>query len=114
MHVPVMRAECLEYLAVRPDGIYLDATAGLGGHTGAIAARLTSGLVIANDRDAESLEVARNNTVQWADRIRYHQGSFTDLRQAVTANGCEQVDGLLADLGVSRYQLTEPARGFSL
>ena len=59
MHVPVMLAECLEYLAIRPDGIYLDATAGLGGHTGAIAARLTSGFVIANDRDAESLELAQ-------------------------------------------------------
>ncbi len=59
MHVPVMLGECLEYLAVRPDGIYLDATAGLGGHTGAIAERLTTGFVIANDRDAESLELAK-------------------------------------------------------
>ena len=80
MHVPVMVGECLEYLAVRPEGIYLDATAGLGGHTGAIAARLTTGLVIANDRDAESLEMAKSNTAQWADRIRYHHGSFADLK----------------------------------
>jgi 16S rRNA (cytosine1402-N4)-methyltransferase len=114
MHVPVMVSECLEYLAIHPDGIYLDATAGLGGHTGAIAARLTSGLVIANDRDAESLELARSNTVQWADRIRYRQGSFADLRTALEAAGIERVDGLLADLGVSRYQLTDPERGFSL
>jgi 16S rRNA (cytosine1402-N4)-methyltransferase len=55
MHRPVMLEEALEQLALRPDGIYLDATAGLGGHTGAIAARLTTGLVIANDRDTESL-----------------------------------------------------------
>src|SRR5580693_1359997 len=114
MHVPVMLGESLEYLAIRPDGIYLDATAGLGGHTGAIAARLTTGLVIANDRDAESLELARSNTVQWADRIRYRQGSFADLRTALEAAGIERVDGLLADLGVSRYQLTDPERGFSL
>jgi 16S rRNA (cytosine1402-N4)-methyltransferase len=114
MHVPVMVSESLEYLAVRPDGIYLDATAGLGGHTGAIAARLTTGLVIANDRDAESLELARSNTAQWADRIRYHQSSFADLGTALEAAGVAQVDGLLADLGVSRYQLTEPERGFSL
>ena len=114
MHVPVMLAECLEYLAIRPAGIYLDATAGLGGHTGAIAARLTSGLVIANDRDAESLELAKRNTAQWADRIRYHQGSFTELPAALRASGIDRVDGLLADLGVSRYQLTEPERGFSL
>jgi 16S rRNA (cytosine1402-N4)-methyltransferase len=113
MHVPVMLGECLEYLAIRPDGIFLDATAGLGGHSGAIAARLTSGFVITNDRDAESLEMARRNTAEHADRIRYHHGSFGELRQALTASGVEQVDGLLADLGVSRYQLTEPERGFS-
>ena len=114
MHFPVMLGECLEYLAIRPDGIYLDATAGLGGHTGAIAARLRGGFVIANDRDAESLELARRNTAEWADRIRYHHGSFGNLGSALAAQGVERVDGLLADLGVSRYQLTEPERGFSL
>ena len=113
-----MLGECLDYLALRPDGIFLDATAGLGGHSGAIAARLTSGFVIANDRDAESLDQARANTIEklgsQANRIRYHQGSFTDLKSALTESGVQQVDGLLADLGVSRYQLTDPARGFSL
>ena len=113
MHVPVMLGECLEYLAIRPDGIYLDATTGLGGHSGAIAARLTKGFVISNDRDRESLDLARANTIEQADRIRYHHGSFADLKQALTGNGVQQVDGLLADLGVSRYQLTEPERGFS-
>jgi 16S rRNA (cytosine1402-N4)-methyltransferase len=114
MHVPVMLGECLEYLAIRPDGMFLDATAGLGGHTGAIAAQLTSGFVIANDRDAESLALAKSNTVEYADRIRYHHGSFAALPEALAANGIKQLDGLLADLGVSRYQLTEPERGFSL
>src|SRR5271155_4720082 len=114
MHIPVMLGECLEYLAIRPDGIFLDATAGLGGHSGAIAARLTTGFVIANDRDAESLDLARANTAAQADRIRYQHGSFLDLPQLLTAMGVEKVDGLLADLGVSRYQLTDPARGFSL
>ena len=109
-----MVGECLEYLGVRAGGIYLDATAGLGGHTAAIAARLNGGMVIANDRDAESLSMAKSNTAQWADRIRYHHGSFSGLRSALTAAGVEKVDGLLADLGVSRYQLTEPERGFSL
>src|SRR5580658_7756624 len=114
MHVPVMLGECLEYLGVRPDGVYLDATAGLGGHTGAIAGRLKTGFVIANDRDAESIEIAKTNTAEWADRIRYRHGSFGELRSALTECGMEQVDGVLADLGVSRYQLTEPERGFSL
>jgi 16S rRNA (cytosine1402-N4)-methyltransferase len=114
MHVPVMLAECLEYLAIRPDGIYLDATAGLGGHAGAIASRLKDGFVIANDRDAESIEMARRNTAEWADRTRFHQGSFKELPEALKEFGIDRVNGLLADLGVSRYQLTAPERGFSL
>src|SRR5579862_8198479 len=100
MHVPVMLDECLEYLAIRPDSIVLDTTAGLGGHTGAIAQRLTTGFVIANDRDAESLELARQNTAQWADRIRFHHGSFSQLPDTLASSGVERVDGLLADLGV--------------
>src|SRR5579863_8446789 len=114
MHVPVMLEEALEYLAIRPDGVYIDATSGLGGHTGAIAARLTSGFVVANDRDAESLAMARANTISLADRIRYHRGPFSQLRTALAELEVAQVDGVLADLGVSRYQLTDPERGFSL
>lgn len=113
MHVSVMAAEVMESLAMRADGVYLDATAGLGGHTALIAERLTKGLVIANDRDAESLEMARHATAEWAERIRFHQGTFGSLARAVREAGFDQVDGLLADLGVSRYQLTEPGRGFS-
>ncbi len=104
----------LEYLAVRPDGQYLDATAGLGGHTGAIARRLETGFVIACDRDAESLEMAKRNTAPWADRIRYSHGSFEDLRSQVEEVGAVRLDGLLADLGASRYQLTDAERGFSI
>jgi len=114
MHFPVMAEEALTLLAVRPDGVYVDATAGLGGHTGLIAQRLTTGVVIANDRDAESLELARTNTAQWAGRIRYRQGTFGELRATIEAEGFQKVDGLLADLGVSRFQLAEaPHRGFS-
>src|SRR5579864_375406 len=113
MHVSVMPAEVLEHLAIRPEGVYLDATAGMGGHTALIAARLTTGLVIANDRDAKSLEMARENTAAPAERIRFHQGRFGELWQAVEDAGFEKVQGLLADLGVSRYQLLEPERGFS-
>jgi len=70
--------------------------------------------VIANDRDPESLEWARRNTADAADRIRFHHGEFSTLREALRENGIGQVDGLLADLGVSRFQLTEAARGFSI
>ncbi len=112
-HFPVMSGEALELLAIRPEGVYVDATCGLGGHTALIAQRLTTGIVIANDRDPASLALARENTRTWADRIRFHHGRFGDLPEAIASAGFEKVDGLLADLGVSRYQLTSPERGFS-
>jgi 16S rRNA (cytosine1402-N4)-methyltransferase len=110
-HYPVMLPETLEYLALRPDGIYLDCTAGLGGHTTAIASRLSSkGKLISNDRDAQSLEMARIAAAGWADRIEFQHGSFSELKQGWYSG---QLDGLIADLGVSRYQLTDGPRGFS-
>jgi len=113
-----MLNECLEYLALQPDGVYLDATAGLGGHTGAIARQLAelggSGRVLACDRDAESLELAKIGTADVASRIRFHQSLFSQLGKRLTAEKVSQLDGLLADLGVSRYQLTDGGRGFSL
>lgn len=112
MHYPVMLRESLEYLAVRPEGTYLDATCGLGGHTGEIAAQLTTGVVIGSDRDAESLAIARENTAKYADRIRFVQSRFSELRRSLDALGIEKVDGLLADLGLSMYQIRSE-RGFS-
>jgi len=113
-HFPVLLAESLEYLAIRTDGIYVDVTAGLGGHLAAIAQRLQTGFVIACDRDAESLELAKKNTARWSERIRFHRGAFSSLPQALESNRAERVDGVLADLGVSRYQLSAAERGFSL
>ncbi len=109
-----MLAECLDYLNVQPGGVYADLTAGLGGHAGAIARRLTTGLVIACDRDAESIELARANTADCADRIRFHQALFSQVEETLAVEKITQLDGLLADLGASRYQLTEGGRGFSL
>jgi len=108
-----MPAESLALLAVRPDGIYLDATSGLGGHTALIAQQLETGTVIANDRDLLSIEKARQNTEAWKDRIRFHHGSFCTLAEVIAGGAQGQFDGILADLGVSRYQLTDPQRGFS-
>src|SRR5438105_15863864 len=100
-HYPVMLKESLEYLAIRPDGIYVDVTAGLGGHTSAIAERLESGVVIACDRDAESLEIARARTVSRAERIRFFCGPFSKLPEGLEESGVELVDGVLADLGAT-------------
>src|SRR5215831_13837956 len=112
-HYPVMLGESLDFLNVRPEGTYCDATAGLGGHTGAIARRLTTGLVLACDRDAESLEMARENTRDCSARIHFHQALFSQLRDVLEAEGIAKLDGLVADLGVSRHQLTVGERGFS-
>ncbi|HSW51388.1 MAG TPA: 16S rRNA (cytosine(1402)-N(4))-methyltransferase RsmH [Bryobacteraceae bacterium] len=115
MHFPVMREAVLEYLASPPEGVVLEATAGLGGHTAAIAERMTTGLVIACDRDAESLEIARRNTEPWASRIRFRQARFSELGSVLPAYGIAKADGLVADLGASRHQMTDDAsRGFSL
>lgn len=113
-HYPVLLNESLEYLAIRPDGTYVDVTAGLGGHTRAIAERLESGFVIACDRDREALELARRNTAALAARVRFFHGSFSKLPVALAEYGVGAVDGVLADLGVSRYQLSSAERGFSL
>lgn len=109
----MMSREAIDYLEVRPDGIYLDATTGLGGHTEAIAGLLSAGRVIANDTDAESLDQARARLERFGQRVRFHQGRFSELRQTLREAGVERVDGLLADLGVSYYQLTDPERGLS-
>ncbi len=115
MHFPVMREAVLEYLAPPPEGVVLEATAGLGGHTAAIAERLTTGVVIACDRDAESVEIARQNTAQWAARIRYRTARFSELGSVLPEFGFEKADGLLADLGASHHQLVDDVkRGFSL
>ena len=79
-----------------------------------IADRLESGLVIACDRDAESLEIARARTASRAERIRYFCGPFSKFPDGLEENGFELVDGVLADLGASRYQLSSAERGFSL
>ncbi len=132
-HVPVMLRECMDYLALQSDGIFLDATCGLGGHTGAIARYLRdaagAGFVISCDRDLESLQQAKVNTQDCAERIRFCQARFSRLVETVPfeiekdalaketqvgRRSPRKLDGLLADLGVSRYQLTQPERGFSL
>jgi 16S rRNA (cytosine1402-N4)-methyltransferase len=113
-HYSVLLNESLEYLAIRPDGIYVDLTAGLGGHTKAIAARLTGGLLLSCDRDAESLKLASTNAEVYRERIRFFHGSFSQLPKALEQYGISAVDGVLADLGVSRFQLSSAERGFSL
>lgn len=109
-----MREEVLGFLAVRPDGCYLDATTGMGGHTEAIARCLTTGRVIACDRDGETLEMARRNLAPWGEKIVFRKALFSELENVLLNLGIRQVDGLVADLGPNYQQLTSQDRGFSV
>lgn len=116
-HYPVLLEESLEYLAVRPGGVYGDLTCGLGNHTLAIARRLTTGRVLALDRDGDSLKLAEARAREWpevAGRIIFRRAAFSELPEVLKDLGLSRLDGILADLGVSRLQLTSPERGFSL
>lgn len=107
-----MPGESIDWLDLRPDGVYIDATCGLGGHTRLIAEKLDSGRVFSNDRDAESLGMARAMLTPLAARIEFSHGPFSTLAARYAQAGLPRARGLLADLGVSRYQLTDPERGF--
>jgi 16S rRNA (cytosine1402-N4)-methyltransferase len=108
-----MAAECIEALNIRPDGVYVDATLGMGGHSGEIAARLTSGRLIAVDRDETALERARVRLEPLMGRITLVHGNFRELNTILDNLGIDKVDGFLFDLGVSSPQLDEADRGFS-
>ena len=112
-HIPVMVAEVLEYLRVRPDGVYVDATLGLGGHSEAILSRLTTGRLIGIDRDPMALAMAQERLSGYGERFAAVQGSFSRIGETLAAQGIDRVDGVLADLGVSSMQLENADKGFS-
>jgi 16S rRNA (cytosine1402-N4)-methyltransferase len=112
-HTPVMLHEVLEWLQIKPDGIYVDATLGAGGHSAAIAARLSSGRLISLDRDAQALQIAREKLKEIASKVSFVHTAFSKIAEAVRELGIAKVDGVLADLGVSSMQLDHPERGFS-
>ncbi|GAB4374355.1 MAG: 16S rRNA (cytosine(1402)-N(4))-methyltransferase RsmH [Bryobacter sp.] len=112
-HFPVMSREVMEFLAIRPAGRYADMTAGLGGHSRLIACLLEEGILVMNDRDGESLAMAQQNVAEYAVRVRPTQGPFSTFADRLAQMGVGPLDGLLADLGVSMKQLSEPERGFS-
>jgi 16S rRNA (cytosine1402-N4)-methyltransferase len=113
LHVTVLREECLEALAVRPEGFYVDCTAGGGGHSAAIAARLTSGHLLALDRDPAAIELTSRRLAEFGDKVTIRQASFSRLAEVTAMVHGGLVDGILADLGMSQMQLDDPARGFS-
>ena len=112
-HVSVLLAECIENLNIRSDGIYVDGTLGLGGHSYEIASRLREGRLIGIDRDPSAIERAGKRLEPFRDRITLVHGNFGDVAQILDELGIAGVDGMLFDLGVSSPQLDEAERGFS-
>ena len=113
-HVSVLLDECIKYLDIKPDGIYVDGTLGLGGHSSEIAKRLgEGGRLIAIDRDLASIERASARLAPWADRVTIVHGNFRDVAAILDEQGVPAVDGMLFDLGVSSPQLDDGQRGFS-
>jgi len=108
-HIPVMLAECIEALAIRSDGTYVDVTFGGGGHSRAILNQLgPEGRLIAFDQDPDALA----NTIDDPRFTLVHQ-NFQFLKNNLRLNGVDKVDGILADLGVSSHQFDDATRGFS-
>ena len=113
-HKPVLLDECLEALAIRPDGIYLDGTLGRAGHSLEIVRRLTGGgRLIGVDRDETALAAAEERLAEYRDRVSLVHSNFSAIHEILDSLGLEKIDGMLFDLGVSSPQLDDAQRGFS-
>ena len=112
-HISVLLQECLDGLAIRPDGIYIDGTLGGAGHSSQIAKRLTTGRLIGIDRDPVALKAAGERLSPYGDRVTLVHSNFCQMAEVVKELGLSGVDGILLDLGVSSPQLDEVSRGFS-
>ena len=112
-HRSVLLDECIEGLDIRNDGIYVDGTAGGGGHSFEIAKRLDGGHLIAIDQDEVAIAAASKRLECYGERVSVVRSNFFELARVCDELGIREIDGLLLDLGVSSYQLDTPERGFS-
>jgi 16S rRNA (cytosine1402-N4)-methyltransferase len=111
-HIPVLFNEAVEALNIKQDGIYVDCTAGGGGHSAAIAAKLKNGSLIAIDRDPEAVGTLQERLHDFKNTVVVNN-NFINLQAILAENGLAKADGILADLGVSSHQLDKAERGFS-
>src|SRR6185295_17131412 len=109
-HKPVMLAACVEGLKINPEGIYVDATFGGGGHSMAILEKIKGGKLIAFDQDEDAKKQAEN--IQHRS-FTFCQANFRYMKKYLKLSGVTRVDGILADLGISSHQIDSPERGFS-
>jgi 16S rRNA (cytosine1402-N4)-methyltransferase len=113
-HTPVLVEETIHWLAIKPDGLYVDATVGLGGHAIEIVRRLgAGGQFVGLDRDAAALEIARTRLAEFGDKVTLVHANFSQIGEVFAERRLRPADGVLADLGVSSMQLDKGERGFS-
>ena len=112
-HYSVMLKECIDALDIKPNGIYVDCTAGGGGHSEAILERLDSGRLISLDQDDEAIETCKKRLARFGERSIIVKSNFSELERVLNELEIVHIDGVLMDLGVSSHQLDTPSRGFS-
>ncbi len=112
-HITVLREEAVDLLAPEKGSIYVDATLGLGGHTQLILERNPAATVIGIDQDADAISLAKERLKEYGTRIRFGHSNFEGIKQVVADEGFAEVDGIIADLGVSSMQVDSETRGFS-
>ena len=112
VHKPVLFTETIDSLAIRPDGIYIDGTAGGGGHSEAILRRLKDGRLLSIDQDPDAIAACTARLSSYPGWM-IRQGNFSQMVELAASCGITQVDGVLMDIGVSSHQLDTPERGFS-
>ncbi len=111
-HIPVLLEQCMQGLAIKPDGVYIDGTAGGAGHSGEIAKRLQTGRLLAFDKDPDAVAIATQRLSPYPCAEVVH-ADFSEIPEVLAAKGIPAADGILLDLGVSSHQLDKPERGFS-
>lgn len=113
-HFSVLLGECIENLNIKPDGIYVDGTAGGAGHSSKIAERLgEGGLLIPIDQDEDAIKVITERLAPYGDKVKIVRDNFSNIKRVLDELEVDKIDGLLLDLGVSSYQLDTAERGFS-
>lgn len=112
-HISVLKEESIAGLNIKPEGVYVDCTLGGGGHSLEIAKKLTTGKLICFDKDVEAIEYAKTVLKDHLNKITFINDNFANIKQNLNSLNIFKVDGILADLGVSSYQLDNEERGFS-
>ncbi len=111
-HYSVLAKETINKLRIKSDGVYVDCTLGLGGHTKLLAAKASNGKVISFDQDSIAMKKAKENLKEFSN-ITFINDNFSNLSKRIKELGIEKIDGIIYDLGTSYYQLTDEKRGFS-